>query len=356
MNHAANGPEPLPVVQAVQRYLQACSEAGTVMEQDWKDVPSAIRNNVARLFNCPSTNIAFLPNVSAAVNIVAGGVTWAPGDNVVVTQDQFPANVYPWMFLQTQGVEVRFVDWHRDGFTQAITDAVDDRTRVVAVSWVEFFSGHRHSLADIGILCKEKDIIFVVDAIQGIGVVPFYLQDVEADVVAVGGHKWLLGPDGQGAAYFSTKLLDRLNPNVYSWRSIDDFMNFDSFRLDLKAGADRFESGTQNWAGVIGFGAAIEIILEIGLDNISKSVRHLTELSLEYSQELPVEILTPMNWEQRAGIVSIRPPINAEDVRMKLLNRGIVCSARRDALRISPHFYNTPEEIQQLFACLKDVM
>lgn len=356
LNHAANSPEPLPVVRAVNQYLSACSCQGTVMA-DWKHKPTEVRENFARLINCNPANIAFLSNVSAAVNLVAGGLSWKPGDNVVVTRDQFPANVYPWMFLQNSGVEVRFADWQTCGFADSIGRLVDSRTRVVALSWVEYYTGHRQNLADVGILCEEMDIIFVVDAIQGLGVLPLSQPHTGADLIATGGHKWLLGPEGQGAAFISSKLLDRLNPRTYSWRSISDYMNFADYRLDLKPSADRFEAGTPNWPGVMGLGAALELILKVGPGKIAARIKILTQQLIAALEPLTGEILTPRAWTERAGIVSFKPRgMSAETIQERLLERKIVVSARRGAVRVSPHFYNTTAEIDALIATLRSIL
>lgn len=357
LNHAANAPEPLPVLDAMQEYLQACSGFGTVIEKEWRDVPGKVRGSFARLLQCRPANVAFMPNVSAAINLVAGGLDWQPGDNVVVGADQFPANVYPWMFLHGLGVEVRFAHWQLDGMMDSIRKVVDKRTRVIAYSWVEYYSGHRHNLADIGTLCKEMDIIFVVDAIQGLGVLPLSQPDTGADLIATGGQKWLLGPEGQGAAYFSPKILDRLTPRAYSWRSVNEFMNFDNYRVDLKSGADRFEGGTPNWPGIIGLGAALDLILDVGPANIAAKVQILTRRLMDSLSTLPGKVLTPENCQARAGIVSFVPAgIAAEIVRERLLAESIVCSARRGALRISPHFYNTTMEIDALTAALRSIL
>jgi cysteine desulfurase/selenocysteine lyase len=357
LNHAANSPEPLPVLKAMGEYLQACSQCGTVMEKEWQEVPSRVRESFARLLECPSSNVAFLPNVSAAINLVAGGLDWRPGDNIIVALDQFPANVYPWMFLQDAGVEIRTANWQTHGLVDSIRKVVDKRTRVIALSWVEYYSGHRHNPGDVGIMCEEMDIILVIDAIQGLGALPLSQPDTGADLIAAGGQKWLLGPEGQGAAFISSKLLDRLNPRVYSWRSIRDFMNFDSYRLDLRTGADRFEGGTPNWPGVIGLGAALELIHAVGPANIAARVEALTQQLINALTGLPVRTITPRAWRDRAGIVSFVPDgIPAETLRQRLLVEGIVCSARRDVLRISPHFYNTAEEIDELIAALRSIL
>ena len=357
LNHAANSPEPLPVLSAMQEYMRACSDHGTAMEDHWKHKPARARANFAKLLDCKTRDIAFLPNVSSAANLVAGGLDWRPGDNVVITQDQFPANVYPWLFLQSAGVEVRFADWQKHGFIDSIYNVVDSKTRVVAVSWVEYFSGNRHNLADVGILCKNMGIILFVDAIQGLGALTLRQADTGADIIAVGGHKWLLGPEGQGAAYFSPQLIDRLHPPAFSWRSIEDFMNFDSYRLDLRSDAARYEAGTQNWAGVLGFGAGLELILQVGPGIIASKIEDLTTQLLIALSQMPVDLLTPAPWKERAGIITLRPRyLDADFLRLKLLSRGIVCSTRRGALRISPHFYNTQQEIDTFVNALVEIL
>lgn len=160
LNHAANCPEPVPVVKAMGDFLAECSQAGIVTEQRWLQLPAIIRNRFARLVNSHPTEVAFVDNVSHAANLVAGGLDWRPGDNVVVASGQFPANVYPWLFLKRRGVIVKLADWQQKGFAAAIAEAIDESTRVVAVSWVEFFSGHRHDLTPVGKICRERGILF----------------------------------------------------------------------------------------------------------------------------------------------------------------------------------------------------
>src|SRR5690554_456034 len=341
----------------MQEYLAAASSMGTMMEEEWKPKISKVRENAARLLGCSQDNIAFVPNVSSAVNLVAGGLDWQMGDNVVVTSDQFPANVYPWLFLQRLGVEIRFAAWQEQGFLDSIRSLLNNKTKVVAVSWVEFFSGRRHRLTELGILCKKLGIILVVDAIQGLGALPFSLAEVHADVVAVGGHKWLMGPSGQGVAYFSPPVMDKLHPAAFSWRSIKGYMNFDTYHLELKPGAQRFEGGTPNWGGIYSLGASIDLILRLGSQAIATQIKLLSTHLMEALRELPVEVLTPSAWSDRAGIVTFRPQgIRAQDLRQALLARNIVVSARRDALRASVHFYNTLAEVDKFIGHLKEIL
>lgn len=357
LNHAANAPEPLPVTRAVNALLTDASRRGTLMEEDWKHRPDEIRGLVARLLNCRGDQIAFLNNVSAAASLVTGGLDWQPGDNVVITRDQFPANVYPWMFLKSKGVEVRIADWQRQGFTRSVLDCINERTRVVAVSWVEYFSGTRHALEEVGEYCRAKGILYFVDGIQGLGFAALDSQKISADIIATGGQKWLLGPDGSGAMFCSDAALDRLSPPVLSWRSVENYMNFDQYDLTLKDNAARFEGGTQNYLGMIGLGAALGMLLAVGLDKTESIIGDLVQELYEGLKSLPVELLTPRAREARAGIVTFIPNRgDAEGIRAELAKKKIVVSMRRGALRVSPHFYNTHEENAALLTLLRALL
>lgn len=353
LNHAANSPEPIPVVEAVHDFLTECSTAGTVTDEYWLQLPAKCRQRFARLINCDPADVAFVDNVSHAANLVAGGLDWRAGDNIVVAQSQFPANIYPWLFLQSRGVKVRFAPWQEKGLASAVADLLDERTRVVAVSWVEFFSGQRHDLAPVGKICRERDILFFVDAIQGLGVSAMDVKEIRADVVATGGHKWLLGPEGQGAMYCRRQWLDRLNPSWFSWRSVRDFMNFERLQPDLLPDASRFEAGTPNFPGIIGLGAGLALLQAVGLAAVEQKVAALCTRLIDGLAQLPAQVITPRKPGQRAGIVSfLFPDCSAEQLVAELDRQGIVVSARKNALRVSPHFYNTAGEIDAFLHAL----
>ena len=357
LNHAANAPEPLPVTRAVNALLTDASRRGTLMEEDWKHRPDEIRGLVAWLLNCRASQVAFLPNVSAAASLVTGGLDWQPGDNVVITRDQFPANVYPWMFLKNKGVEVRIADWQHQGFARSVLGCINERTRVVAVSWVEYFSGTRHALEEVGDFCRTKGILYFVDGIQGLGFAALDSQRISADIIATGGQKWLLGPDGSGAMFCSDAALDKLSPPILSWRSVENYMKFDQYDLTLKANASRFEGATQNYLGMIGLGAALELLLDVGLNRTESVIGDLVHALLESLESLPVKLLTPREPEARAGIVTFFPNRgSAEGIMTELAKRKIVVSMRRGAIRVSPHFYNTHEEIAALLMALRDLL
>lgn len=357
LNHAANSPEPLPVLEAMQQYLSACSTMGTVTEESWTSRPTEVRESMAALFGCNVDEVAFVSNVSHAANLVASGLEWHPGDNVVVAKDQFPANIYPWRFLEKRGVEVRYAPWQQSNLAEAVAAMVDKRTRVVAVSWVEFFSGHRHDLATLGRLCRQQDIFLFVDAIQGLGMMAMDVKEMGIDGAAVGGHKWLLGPEGQGAMYISSRWLERLNPPYFSWRSIKDFMNFDNPSPRLRDSAARFEGGTPNFPGIIGLGAGVGLLQQAGLAQVEEKVQALCSRLLAGLGELDVDILTPLDPAQRAGIVSFVPRTKpAGELVADLLEQSIVTCARKNGLRISPHFYNTEEEIDQVLSSLENLL
>jgi selenocysteine lyase/cysteine desulfurase len=269
----------------------------------------------------------------------------------VFCEKDFPSNQFPWERLERNGVEIRRAP-NRQGriFVSDIEKRMDSRTRLVAVSSVQFVSGFRMDLRGLGMICRRKGALFCVDAIQSLGMVPMDVQECGIDFLSADAHKWLLGPEGIGIFYCRNGLAERLDPALIGWKSVKNEFDFESPQLQLKTNAQRFEEGSQNLLGIIGLGAAVKLVLEVGIENIMQRVQDLGDLIIGEAAKRGFQVITPHAREERGGAISFTGPFNPEAMRDTLRTKGIMVNVRGGGLRVSPHFYNQEQEIQRLFA------
>jgi selenocysteine lyase/cysteine desulfurase len=317
-----------------------------------------VRGLAARLLGArESHEVAFVENTSSALSLVAEGLDWQPGDNVVGAALEFPSNVYPWMGLASRGVEYRQVE-ERDGRIDPgeILARLDSRTRMLALSWVQYASGFRSDLARLGRACRERGILFVVDVIQGLGALPLDVEAGFVDVAAASAHKWLLGPEGIALLYVSDRVVERLRPARSGWRSMRDPFQWTAYDLTWNQGARRFESGTLNAYGIVALGGSLEVLLAVGAEEIEPRVLALADLAARGLEELGFSVVSSRRRGETSGIVTAVPPgRKAQSLIKPLDERGIVVAARAGRLRIAPHFYNTADEIERCLAELAEL-
>ncbi|MBS1812288.1 MAG: aminotransferase class V-fold PLP-dependent enzyme [Acidobacteria bacterium] len=355
LNHAAVAPISTPVFEAMQRYTRDLLDHGLVHWREWADEVEKVRGLAAQLINASPQEVAFVANTSTGLSFVANGIDWRVGDNVVTADCEFPSNQQPWIRLQKAfGVELRQAR-ERDGRldTQEILSLIDHRTRVVTLSFVEFASGYRNDLETIGRYCREREVLFVVDAIQGLGALRLDVQKCCVDALSADAHKFLLGPDGVAIFYLSARLLDRIAPTVVGWTSVKQAFDFGRQDKDWADGARRFEPGALNTAGIVGLGASIELMLKVGQEVIERFVLSLTDYLAERLNEIGYQVVSSRREGESSAIVCCRHERYSADDLYDLLNvRNIITTPRVGRLRISPHFYNTQEEIDDLIAAL----
>jgi selenocysteine lyase/cysteine desulfurase len=294
--------------------------------------------------------VAFAANTSDGLAVVANGLDWREGDNVVGASCEFPSNVYPWMNLGPKGVEFRAAP-ERDGRVdpEDLFLLVDDRTRVVALSWVQFASGFRTDLARVGRFCRERGVLFVVDAIQGLGVLDLDVERDDVDVLASSAHKWLLGSEGIGLLYVSDRVVDRIEPARVGWTSVNDWIKWSRYDLTFREGAGRFEPGTLNTFGVYALGASLELLLEVGVPEIERHARAITDRLVEGLTGRGFHVVSPRTEGEWSAIVAATHPEHTPHELVKRLHeRGIAVAHRAGRLRVSPHLYNTADEIDLL--------
>ena len=358
MNHAGVAPLSRRVMDAMKNFLEDATLNGAVNVDSWVDTAEICRSLAANLINSDPTEIAFMKNTSQGILIAANGIDWKKGDNVVTTSVEFPANVYPWWSLKERyGVETRMVS-EKDSRIDLddIIEAINERTRVVTISHVEFASGFRNDIKAIGEICKERGIWFVVDAIQSLGVIEVDVKSCHVDILAADGHKWLLAPEGAAIFYCNREKLDKLINTNIGWASVVNPRDFLDYDLTQKPDATRFEEGSYNTIGLYGLKAAIELLLEIGICEIENRVLALTTTLISGLKSKGYQVITPNDDSDRAGIVVFESEKHSPTELYELLfDHNIITAERGSGLRVSPHFYNTEAEINRLLDVLPDI-
>ncbi|MBS4015341.1 MAG: aminotransferase class V-fold PLP-dependent enzyme [Candidatus Latescibacteria bacterium] len=354
LNHASTGPLPMPAVMAISDMARKYSEQGMIEWQEYEQLSNSTRVLAAELLNCSNDEICFVQNTSQGIIYAIGSIGFEKGDNVILMQDAFPTNSAPFRYLLPE-VEKRYVA-SREVLDNpdCILKLIDAKTKAVSLDWVNFLNGIRIDLKRIAQICKEHKVYFIVDGMQGCGAVRIDLGDIQPDFFSSAAPKWLLGPHGIGILYVNKSILGNLKPCNLGWLSAewDNFYDIAKPRK-LKPTAARFEEGTKNYLGMVGFKESLKLFDQIGIDKIEAQVLDLTSYLLDKIATPQFEIITPKNRRERAGIVSFkRKDKDSAELYQKLKENNIVCSLRNGYLRISPHFYNTKAEIDQLVSFL----
>jgi selenocysteine lyase/cysteine desulfurase len=355
-DHAAVAPLSARAQRAMAEWAADITDNGDVNHGRWMQRVEDVRSLCGRLLHSDPIDVAFVKNTSEGVGIVAEGFPWQPGDNVVIAEDEYPANVYPWLNLAARGVEVRRVP-SRDGrlLIDDVRAALDAGTRILSLSWVEFATGFRNDLDALGNLCRERGILFFVDAIQGLGVLPLDVSQTPVDALTADGHKWLLGPEGAGIFWIRRELVDRLHAVGVGWNSVVGAKDFSRIDFTLKPHAGRWESGSLNVAGILGLGASLALLLDLGIERVGERVLALTDhLCVRLAGRPYPRVFSSRRPGEASGIVSLEVAAAGElKTRLKACrDRRIVINQRGGRLRVSPHCYNTTEELDALVELL----
>jgi selenocysteine lyase/cysteine desulfurase len=360
LNHAAVSPWPRRTAEAVQRFAEENLHQGARHYPRWLETETRLREQCRSLLNAPSADdIALLKNTSEALSIVAHGLTWRAGDNVVISDQEFPSNRIVWQSLQDQGVETRCVDLSRSASPeQALGDCMDDRTRLLAISSVQYASGLRLDLDRLGTLCRARGVLFCVDAIQSLGALPLDVRACGADFVMADGHKWLLGPEGCAVFYVRAAVKDQLRLRQYGWHMVEHHLDFSRADWQVAASARRFECGSPNMLGIHALSASLGLLAEVGMETVAARVLENSAWLMETLSALPgVEILTPRQSGRYAGIVSFRHRlVDAADLHQHLLARNVISAQRGGGVRFSPHFHTTRAQLAAAVAAVKEAV
>lgn len=356
--HAGDCPLPSRVAQAISNYAQQA----TLGDQETAVYPAALtegRKLAARLLHCQDDEVALVGPTSMGLSLVASGLTFRRGDNILIYHDDYPSNVYPWMALVDRGVEVRLLNTRALGLIRPkdVMGQVDENTRLVALASCHFVSGFRLDHAAIGRFLRDRKILFCLDAIQTLGAFPTTVEHV--DFLAADGHKWLLGPCGAGLLYVRRGLQEELNPPVYGWHNVRCPNFVAQEQIVHRSGPKKFEAGTQYLLGLVGLNQAMEFILEVGVDRIAHELLRKRNWLVPALQAKGYTVLhAEAPAENASGIVTFfKPGVDLSDLHEKLLAANVVTSLRVDRagqryIRLSPHFYNADAELQRVMALL----
>lgn len=351
LNHAAVAPWPARSGAAIGDFVQANVKRGAEHYPDWLKIEHSLRSRMARLINAPSdSDISLLKSTSEGLSLVAHGLPWKRGDNVVIYDCEFPSNRVVWESLQRYGVTTRQVPLRPGSDSeQELLDRCDERTRLISVSSVQFSNGYRTRLEPIGEFCRRNGILFCVDAIQSLGALQFDCQRCQADFVVADGHKWMLGPEGLALFYSRAEVRDQLELHEYGWHMLADPGNY--ARRDWQPATDgtRFECGSPNLLASCALNASLGLLLEQPVEQVEKKVLERRDALLERLQSLGgLELLGSDEAERKSGILTLKPlQGDAQALHAHLMKNRVICAPRGGGVRLSPHFY-TPDHCLDL--------
>src|SRR6266436_2841547 len=356
LNHAAVSPPPISTVKAVEAQLRDVVENGSLNFRSWIAVKERARQLMADLLGARPEQLAFTRNTSDGLSTVANGLQWRPGDNIVTFRHEFPSNIYPWLRLRDAfGVEVRMCE-EREGRIdlKELGKLIDARTRVVAISHVQFASGFRTDLERLGRLARLHDALLVVDVIQSLGVIPLNVETDLIDAAAGACHKWLLTPEGVGFLYLSDRARDRIQPTLVGWTSVPAPDDYGNFSQGWNRGTLAWETGTGPAALIHGLEQSLKLLNDTGISRIQAHLETLTDYLCERLANTPYRIVSSRKRGEKSQIVCIQHIGGLSPMKLyfHLKDRGIITAPRGDRLRISPHLYNTSEEIEALVNAL----
>ena len=360
-DHAAVGPLSGPAAEVVRNFASEAAEHGDTPWLSWSQRVHSLRDTTAKLLHCDRDEVALIPNTTTGINVIAEGFPWREGDNLVLPEGEFPSNLFPWQNQASRGVSLRVVP-RREGRVEVddLMAHVDERTRMIALSWVGYASGFRVDLPRLVAAAHSKDVLVMVDAIQGLGMYPLDWQTCPVDFLAADGHKWLLSPEGAGVAVIRRKHIPTLRATDVGWASVKNSHDYQHPKFDLKDDAARFESGSANMVGLMALAASMELFVAVrerfGQDCIANRVCDLAAYAQETLQNAGASLLFgPFGNDHASGIVTFDVPgISPAAFRKRGLENGIVVSCRGGGIRASIHAYNDHNDIDQLARLVSD--
>jgi cysteine desulfurase/selenocysteine lyase len=360
-NHASTGPISIKVKERIEAFLTERSEKKIDDYYAFKDVADETKAMVGEMINCEGDRIAFLDNTTNGIFWLTLGIGWRRGDRVILNDVEFPANVYPFLQLKEKGVEVDFIK-SKNGIVTAeeVIDVIKPETKLISISFVQFLSGYKVDLGKIGKVCKEKGIIFSVDAIQGLGAVRLDIEKCNIDFLASGAQKWLLGLQGLAFIYIRKELQEKMKTAPIGWLAVNNAWDLLGYDLTTKETAERFQPGTLNNLGIYASNSSMKLFNEFGFDVIEQQVlsnsRYFINELAKIGYKSPLLSQPEMHL---SGIVSFSlrdgfsKSVNAKEIFDYLSQKKIICSLREGYIRFAPHFYNTKQEINTVIDEMK---
>jgi selenocysteine lyase/cysteine desulfurase len=351
LNHAAVAPLCRRSAEAMQWFAQDALDYGSLHYSDWMATYEGLRDSAARLVNASPREIALVKNTSEGIAMIATGLQNEPGDRIVAFREEFPANLFPWKKLECAGVDVTWLSIHDD------LERIEEATRgakALAISYVNYLSGYRVNLNAIGEICRRNDCFFFVDAIQGMGAFPIDVEAAKIDALSADGHKWMLGPEGCGVLYVRRERQIQIEPIQIGWTNFAHYADYASRDMTYRSDAGRYESGTLNTIGCYGLRASLDLLLEVGIDEISCRVQTLATQLAEEAQCMGFVLYCQRDDQNGSGIVTIRKDgVDSVMLVRKLKDSGIIAAPRQGWVRFAPHFYQSADDIEFVLSKLK---
>ena len=349
LNHAAVAPWPKRTGQAVQDFAQQNVNEGSRHFMQWLELETGLRQRLKAFVGAESPDdIGFLKNTSEGLSVVAHGFPWTSGDNVVISDEEFPSNRIVWESLVPLGVEVRQIALSGDKSPEdALLSATDSRTRMIAISAVQYASGLRMDLTRLGAECKKRSLAFCVDAIQALGAIAIDVQAMHIDFLAADAHKWLLGPEGIAVFYCSPKWRDKLTLHQFGWHMVEHQHDFDTRTWQPATSARRFECGSNNMLGIHALSASLSLLEELGIATVEQRIfDNINFVIEETGKRSSLELISNPSPSRLAGIVTFRNTNASPEATHRFLSENnVACAMRGGGIRFSPHCYTSSEEL-----------
>lgn len=354
-NHASVGPLPKKTVDTISDYLVQRSRTDINVFMHYLAAEKEAKKKLAKLLGCETDRLAWTDNVGNSMSMLAQGLQWQTGDRIILNNIEFPSNVYPFLNLKNQGVEVDFVD-ASDGMAEVkeYEKLITPKTKIISVSLVQFLSGYKIDIKALGELCQRHGIILAVDAIQATGAVQIKAADWKIDFLTGGTQKWLMGLEGLSYIYITEELQERINQRFVGWGSVKDSWELLDYNLDFPQSAKRFQNGTPNVAGVLAANSSFDLFIDYTIENVERRIKENTRYLIEKLSEIGYSpILKNQEDFHLAGIVTFDSE-NADKLKNELAKRDMIIEVRVGRVRISPHFYNTKEEMDAIVKAIKE--
>lgn len=353
LNHAAVAPLCRRASRAMAQLSEDVCRYGLLHWDRWMETYEGLRRAAAKMISATPGEIAIVKNTSEGIAMVAQGFPWRAGDRMVAFKEEFPANDYPWRRLEKRGVEVNWASIYDSIETIA---GMAKGARLLSVSFVNYLSGYRVDLEAIGEVCRQQGCFFFVDAIQGMGAFPIDVEACHIDGLAADGHKWMLGPEGNGVLYVRRGWQDSIEPVEFGWMNPATYADYGLRDMTPRPDAGRYECGTLNTVGCFGLRAALDFLLEAGVENVSAAVLAVAGQLEQGLRRKGYELMLERTEGTASGIVTFRhPSLDSRAMVAELKRSRILAAPRQGWVRMSPHFYISPEDIEQVLRALPDV-
>ncbi len=358
LNHAAVAPWPRRAASAVSAFAEQNATLGARDYPQWLKVENSLRQRLTQLLNAPSSaDVALVKNTSEALSFVAFGLDWKSGDQIVISNEEFPSNRVVWEALRPLGVEVIQVNLKGADPEADLLAACGPRVRLMAISAVQYASGMRLDLQRLGEGCEQRGVLLCIDAIQQLGALPFDVQQNRCAFAMADGHKWMLGPEGLGVFYCRSDLREQLKLHEYGWHMLEHAGDYDRTDWEPARSARRFECGSPNLLGAMALEASLSLLQEVGMEQVAKALdERIQWLTRGLSRMNGIEVLSPVQAERRSGIITFRLEGRTNAELFERLKAGqVVCALRGGGIRFSPHFYTPEQVIEETLALLRDI-